>query len=260
MSAVTVHHLSHSYSDHTGRSIQALADVSLQIDNGAFVVILGESGCGKTTLLKLVAGFMKPDKGAITVDGHMIDRPGVDRGVVFQSDTLYPWLTVRENIAFSQRLRGVPRRERVRSAVRFLELVGLAPFADHHVWQLSGGMRQRVELARALNADPEVLLLDEPFGALDALMREQMQELILNIWAQTKKTVLMITHSIEEAVFLATRLVLMSPRPGRVVETLQLSFGGRYLTGTDARSIKSEPAFVAQREHVARRIFSRESS
>lgn len=231
-------------------------NLSLTVGAGRFVVVLGASGCGKTTLLNLMAGFLRPSAGRITLNGREVREPGADRGVVFQHDALFPWLNVADNVAFGPRLRGTPARERQERARASLALVGLAGFERHSLWELSGGMRQRVGLARALTADPEVLLLDEPLGALDALTREQMQELLLTVWGQTGKTLFMITHGIEEALLLATDLIILSPRPARIAETLTLDFGRRYLAGESARQLKADPAFVALRERVTRTLFA----
>lgn len=234
----------------------ALQDVSLAIDSEELVVALGPSGCGKTTLLNLIAGFLLPTSGRILLDGRPVCGPSAERGVVFQDDALLPWLNVLDNIAFGLRLRGIPREEREEKARRTLQLVDLEGFEAHPIWQLSGGMRQRVGLARGLAADPRVLLLDEPFAALDAFTREQMQELLLRLWRKTRKQVFLITHDLEEAVFLATDLVLLSPRPGRVAERITLDFGRRHVNGESARSIKSDPRFIETREHVLSRVFA----
>lgn len=247
MPVLAVHDVSVSFAAR-GRAVRALDRVSLAIEDGEFVVAVGASGCGKTTLLKLFAGFLEPDEGDVTLDGRDVEGPGADRGVVFQDDALFPWLDVRRNVEFGPRLAHVPPAERRASADRILDLMGLGDFAQAKVWELSGGMRQRVGIARALATDPSILLMDEPLGALDALTRERMQELLLELWGKTRRSIFLITHSVEEALFLATRIVVMSPRPGRVTEALAVDFSRRFLAGETSRSIKSDPAFVAARE------------
>jgi taurine transport system ATP-binding protein len=250
MRSLRVEKVSVSFDPERDSAVMALSEVSLKIESGHFVVGLGASGCGKTTLLNLMAGFLKPSAGRVTIDERLITGPAAERGVVFQRDALLPWLNVIDNVAFGLRLRGIPKRVRHEHAHRMLELVGLGAFTNHKIWQLSGGMRQRVELARALTADPDVLFMDEPLGALDAMTREQMQELLLDVWKKTGKTIFFITHGIEEAVFLATDLIIMSPRPGRIVATRTLDFGRRYAAGQSARVLKSSRDFVATREEI----------
>jgi ABC-type nitrate/sulfonate/bicarbonate transport system ATPase subunit len=199
-----------------GVPTRALEPINLVVGDNDFVTILGPSGCGKSTLLRMVAGLDTPTSGRILLDGKVITGPGADRGMVFQSYTLFPWLTVAENISFGLRERGVPPRERAAIASQWLDTVGLASFANHYPKQLSGGMQQRTAIARALANSPEILLLDEPFGALDNQTRALMQELLLGIWERERKTVIFVTHDIEEAVFLASRVVVMSARPGRI--------------------------------------------
>ncbi|KAA8727277.1 taurine ABC transporter ATP-binding subunit [Ewingella americana] len=245
--------VSHLSAQYQGRP--ALKDISLQIASGELVVVLGPSGCGKTTLLNLIAGFLPASSGSITLDGVPVSGPGADRGVVFQHEGLLPWRDVVSNVEFGLQLAGINKSQRRETALRMLNKVGLKGYEQHFIWQLSGGMRQRVGIARALAADPRLLLLDEPFGALDAFTREQMQELLLTIWRDTGKQILLITHDIEEAVFLASELLLLSPGPGQVVERLKLDFGQRFANGEPCRAIKSDPQFIAQREYVLSKVF-----
>ena len=194
----------------------ALQPTDLTVKPGEFVAILGPSGCGKSTLLRIVAGLDQPTGGGVSLDGVPVTTPGPDRGMVFQSYTLFPWLTVAQNIRFGLAERGLPDAEQQSIAARFIARTGLRGFENHWPRQLSGGMQQRCALARALANDPEILLLDEPFGALDHQTRELMQELLLEIWEADRKTVLFVTHDIDEAIFLANRVVVMSARPGRI--------------------------------------------
>ncbi|WP_455818414.1 taurine ABC transporter ATP-binding subunit [Pseudomonas cerasi] len=247
---LSVSHLRASYAGQL-----ALQDINLSIGNGELVVVLGPSGCGKTTLLNLIAGFIPADGGSITLDGQPVTGPGADRGVVFQHEGLLPWRNVLDNVAFGLQLAGVEKNARRAVARQMLKKVGLEGAEKRFIWQLSGGMRQRVGIARALAADPRLLLLDEPFGALDAFTREQMQELLLTLWRDSGKQILLITHDIEEAVFLASELILLSPGPGRIVERLSLDFGRRYAAGEACRAIKSDPAFIERREYVLGRVF-----
>ncbi|CAH5751183.1 Taurine import ATP-binding protein TauB [Klebsiella oxytoca] len=245
--------ISHLSADYGGKP--ALADINLTLDSGELLVVLGPSGCGKTTLLNLIAGFVPYQHGSITLEGQRVEGPGADRGVVFQHEGLLPWRNVQDNVALGLQLAGVDKTQRRATAARMLKKVGLEGAEKRFIWQLSGGQRQRVGIARALAANPQLLLLDEPFGALDAFTREQMQTLLLSLWHETGKKVLLITHDIEEAVFMATELVLLSPGPGRVLERLPLDFGRRFVAGESCRSIKSDPRFIEQREYVLSRVF-----
>ena len=218
---LSVQHVSKRFTTR-GTSLSVLEDVNFEVRKGEFFVIVGPSGCGKSTLLKIVQGLETPSEGDIRLAGRALAGPTPDRGFVFQQDSLYPWRTVLQNVVFGLELMGIKRAERIRRATSLIELVGLKGFESHYPSELSGGMRQRVNLARALAIDPEMLLMDEPFAALDALTRETMQQELLRIAAAANKTVLFITHQIDEAVLLADRVLVMSARPGRVIETVPI--------------------------------------
>ncbi|HDY8369562.1 TPA: taurine ABC transporter ATP-binding subunit [Klebsiella pneumoniae] len=245
--------ISHLSADYGGKP--ALADINLTLESGELLVVLGPSGCGKTTLLNLIAGFVPYQHGSITLEGQRVTGPGAERGVVFQNEGLLPWRNVQDNVTLGLQLAGVDKAQRRQAAAQMLKKVGLEGAEKRFIWQLSGGQRQRVGIARALAANPQLLLLDEPFGALDAFTREQMQTLLLKLWHETGKQVLLITHDIEEAIFMATELVLLSPGPGRVVERLRLDFSRRFVAGESCRSIKSDPRFIVQREYILSRVF-----
>jgi len=210
-----------------GGPLRVVDDVSYRILDGEFVAIIGPSGCGKTTMMNLVAGFVKPTAGAVLLDGKPVSQPGPDRGVIFQEYGVFPWLTVRENIAFGLNLRAsrVPDHERQEICQKYMRLMGLAEFADAWPKTLSGGMRQRLAIARAYAVKPEFLLMDEPFGALDAQTRSAMQDLLIEVLQAEGKTVMLITHSVEEAVYLADRIVVMTARPARIREIIAVPFG-----------------------------------
>lgn len=228
---------------------EALKPVSLEIGDNDFITVLGPSGCGKSTLLRLVAGLETPTSGDILLDGAPISGPGADRGVVFQSYTLFPWLTVRENICFGLREKNMPAAQQREISDRFIAQVGLRGFEDHYPKQLSGGMQQRVAIARALANDPKILLLDEPFGALDNQTRVLMQELLLGIWEQAQKTVMFITHDIDEAIFMASRVVVMSARPGRIKAELPVDF-----PHPRAYTVKTSPEFMSLKARLTEEI------
>jgi ABC-type nitrate/sulfonate/bicarbonate transport system ATPase subunit len=220
-----------------GAPTVALQPSTLDVASNDFITILGPSGCGKSTLLRIVAGLDAPSTGEVLLDGEAVRGPGAERGMVFQSYTLFPWLTVRENICFGLREKGLPAAQQAEIAQRFIAEVGLAGFESHHPKQLSGGMQQRVALARALANDPKILLLDEPFGALDNQTRALMQELLLSIWELHKKTVLFVTHDIDEAIFMANRCIVFSARPGRIKRELaiDLAYPRHYTLKTTPR-------------------------
>ena len=240
--------------------VEALQDIDMEVDEGGFVVAIGSSGCGKSTLLNLIAGFLAPSSGEILLDGARVEGPGADRSVVFQKHALLPWLNVQDNVAFGLMLQGHSREQRYAVSGRFIDLLGLKGFEDSPVYALSGGMQQRVGIARALTCDPKLLLMDEPLGALDALTREKAQELILRLWNDTGKSVFFITHSVEEALFMGTELIVMSPRPGRITHRFELPFSRQFLDGTAARAVKASPEFIEIRERVLSIIFADEEA
>ena len=240
-----------------GGSVVALSNVSLTVAAGEIVSVLGPSGCGKTTLLNILAGFLAPTAGAVLLNGKAIKGPGPERGMVFQQGALFEWMNVQENVEFGPRMRGVPVQERKRVAEQLLSTVGLSGFAEKAIYELSGGMQQRVALSRCLANDPELILMDEPLGALDALTREKMQGLVLKLWRETRKTVVLITHSVEEALLLGERLIVMAPRPGRIFKEFSFPFADRGVT-TDLRSVKKSEEFAATREEILGMIWGME--
>ena len=240
-----------------GGHVEALRDVSFQLDPGGILTVLGPSGCGKTTLLNILAGFLAPTGGQAVFGAHEIFAPAPERGMVFQQGALFEWLNVGENIGFGPKMRGVPAGEVAARVEHLLETVGLQGFGDKAVYELSGGMQQRVALARCLANDPRLILMDEPLGALDALTREKMQSLILKLWRDTGKTIILITHSVEEALFLGERLFVMAPRPGRIEREYRLPFAARGL-GESLRDIKATPEFADRRDEILAMIWEME--
>jgi NitT/TauT family transport system ATP-binding protein len=221
---IVVDRVSHLYRPPRGREVLALDEVSLSVQNREFVALLGPSGCGKSTLLYLIGGFLPVEKGTIITDGQPVTGPGPDRGIVFQHFALFPWKTVRHNILYGLERQGMPKDEREKRAMDYIEMVGLHGFEDSYPSQLSGGMRQRCAIARTLAFDPKILLMDEPFGALDAQTRGLMQRELLAIWQRSPMTVLFVTHDVQEAVYLADRVAVMSARPGRIKTIVDTKF------------------------------------
>jgi ABC-type taurine transport system ATPase subunit len=250
--AVEIEGLRH-YFNVRGSLVHAIDRIDMTIEAGQFVCLAGPSGCGKTTLLRLLAGFMRPSEGTISVGGERVLRPSAERGVVFQQPMLYPWLSVRKNVELGPKLRGVNKLQRRETAERFLSMVGLSDFTERRPYELSGGMQQRCQIARVLTNDPDIVLMDEPFGALDALTRERLQNELLDIWRATGKTILFITHSVDEAVFLGSRVLVMSPRPGRVVldEPAMFSAPGEQVA---AEKIRAMPEYGRLLEQVREAI------
>lgn len=228
------------------REFTAIKDIDFSVKEGEFITLVGPSGCGKSTLLDLLMGFTQPSKGRILIDGREITGPGLDRGIVFQQYALFPWKTARGNIEFGLEAKGIPRREWKEQAEYYLDLVGLKKFADRYPHELSGGMKQRIAIARSLAFNPDVLLMDEPFAALDAQTRETLQSELLRIWEKTGKTIIFITHGIDEAVYLGERVVVLTPNPGTVKSIVDIPLKHRL----EDADIKSNPAFVEARHEV----------
>ena len=238
-------------------SVQALEDVSIDLKAGELLAVLGPSGCGKTTLLNIVAGFLAPTSGEITLNEKRVHGPGAERGMVFQQGALFEWMSVRENVGFGPRMKGMAEKPKREIVDHLLDVVGLQEFKEKAVYELSGGMQQRVALARCLANEPDVILMDEPLGALDALTREKMQGLVLKLWKETGKTIILITHSVEEALLLGERLIVMAPRPGRIHKEYNLPFAEMGV-GQDLREVKKHPDFATTREEILSMIWDME--
>lgn len=257
---LSVQGVTQTYLSADGQQVDALDTIDLDIAPGEFVTLAGPSGCGKTTLLRILAGFVTPTSGEVVAGGTPVTGPGPDRGVVFQKPTLFPWMSVRDNVGLGPTLQSVPAAQRRERVDRFLELVSLTEFADRRPYELSGGMQQRCQLARVLAAEPEVVLMDEPFGALDALTRERMQDELRTIWRERRPTVFFITHDIDEATLLGSRLLVMSSRPGRIVLDEQSPFVSReadssspLLPGSDLREL---PEYAQIRHRLSEAIYA----
>lgn len=249
MSQLSIQGVSRTFTSAKGVATQALLPVDFEVRENDFVTILGPSGCGKSTMLRIVAGLDSPTSGRVLLDGRPVEGPGADRGMVFQSYTLFPWLTIEQNIRFGLRELGMPEAQQKERAAYFIAKVGLRGFEQHFPKQLSGGMQQRTAIARALANDPKILLMDEPFGALDNQTRVLMQELLLGIWEAERKTVLFVTHDIDEAIFMANRVAVFSARPGRIKTELavQLAHPRHY-------TIKTSPEFMDLKARLTEEI------
>ena len=257
MSDLTIDEISMRFDLPNGDYVQALKDVSLTLKTGELLSVLGPSGCGKTTLLNIVAGFLAPTSGEINLEGNRVTGPAAERGMVFQQGALFEWMSVRENVGFGPKMKRANKAESNAKVDHLLDVVGLQDFKEKMVYELSGGMQQRVALARCLANDPDVILMDEPLGALDALTREKMQSLVLKLWKETGKTIILITHSVEEALLLGERLIVMAPRPGRIHKEYRLPFA-ELGVDADLREVKKHPEFAERREEILGMIWDME--
>jgi taurine transport system ATP-binding protein len=257
MSGLEIQNISMRFDLPNGSFVQALKDVTLDIKQGELMSVLGPSGCGKTTLLNIVAGFLAPTEGAIVLNGSQVQGPSAERGMVFQQGALFEWMSVRDNVRFGPDMKGMAKAESSKIVDHLLDVVGLQDFKEKMVYELSGGMQQRVALARCLANEPDVILMDEPLGALDALTREKMQGLVLKLWKETGKTIILITHSVEEALLLGERLLVMAPRPGRIHKEYRLPFADMGVDA-DLREVKKHPEFNERREEILGMIWDME--
>ena len=257
MSDLIIKNVSMRFDLPNGTHVQALQDINLEIKTGEIMSVLGPSGCGKTTLLNIVAGFLAPTEGTITLHNDTVTGPSSERGMVFQQGALFEWMGVSENIAFGPKMKNIPPKQIKEIVSHLLAVVGLQDFGEKAVYELSGGMQQRVALARCLANEPEVILMDEPLGALDALTREKMQGLVLKLWKETGKTIILITHSVEEALLLGERLLVMAPRPGRIHKEYRLPFADQGVD-QDLREVKKSDGFADTREEILAMIWEME--
>jgi NitT/TauT family transport system ATP-binding protein/taurine transport system ATP-binding protein len=256
--AADIRGLQQRFTTQEGDEVIALHDINLQIKEHDFICVVGRSGCGKTTLLNALAGFEKPTEGEIIFRGAKVEGPSPRRGVVFQKPPLYPWLTVRGNVEFGMKMQNVKQDERKKRAEQYLELVGLKDAADRRPYELSGGMQQRAQIARVLATDPDLILMDEPYGALDALTRERLQNELLRIWEDHKNTVFFITHSVDEAIFLATRVIVMSAHPGTIKMDIPIDIPRDTANQEDMEKVRSDPRFVELRERITEAIYEQD--
>ena len=257
MSGLEIDNISMRFELPNGGAVQALKDVSLNLKKGELLSVLGPSGCGKTTLLNIVAGFLAPTEGVIRLNGDAVHGPDANRGMVFQQGALFEWMSVRDNVSFGPDMKKMPKSESAKIVDHLLDVVGLQDFKEKMVYELSGGMQQRVALARCLANEPDVILMDEPLGALDALTREKMQSLVLKLWKETGKTIILITHSVEEALLLGERLLVMAPRPGRIHREYNLPFADLGVNA-DLREVKKHPDYNKTREEILTMIWDME--
>ena len=257
MAGLSIENISMRFDLPNGSSVQALKDVTLHLNKGELLSVLGPSGCGKTTLLNILAGFLAQTSGKVSLNGHEVKGPSAERGMVFQQGALFEWMSVRDNVSFGPRMAGKKERDYGANVDHLLDVVGLRDFKEKAIYELSGGMQQRVALARCLANDPDVILMDEPLGALDALTREKMQGLVLKLWKETGKTIILITHSVEEALLLGERLLVMAPRPGRIHKEYNLTFADMGVN-KDLREVKKHPDFARTREEILGMIWDME--
>ncbi len=257
MTGLSIDNISMRFDLPNGGSVQALQDVSLNLKAGELMSVLGPSGCGKTTLLNIIAGFLTATNGQIILNGEKVNGPSAERGMVFQQGALFEWMNVRDNVGFGPKMKGVRPSDARETVDHLLDIVGLQDFKEKAIYELSGGMQQRVALARCLANDPDVILMDEPLGALDALTREKMQSLVLKLWKETGKTIILITHSVEEALLLGERLLVMAPRPGRIHKEYRLPFADLGV-GADLREVKKHPDYAVKREEILEMIWNME--